>query len=87
MTQQGMIELKSFFVKGLDTDSGDMSTQKVKNTIKDIVDSENPDKPFSDQRIVELLNGQGINIARRTVAKYRDELSIPTKSQRKRIRR
>ncbi|MGE4266004.1 MAG: RNA polymerase factor sigma-54 [Deferribacterales bacterium] len=87
MTAQGLIELKSFFVKGLDTDTGDMSTQKVKNMIKDIVDSENPDKPFSDQKIVELLNGQGINIARRTVAKYRDELSIPTKSQRKRIRR
>lgn len=88
MTQHGLIELKSFFVKGLDTDSGeDMSTQKVKNMIKDIVDSENPEKPHSDQKIVELLNGQGINIARRTVAKYRDELSIPTKSQRKRIRR
>ncbi|MGE4318088.1 MAG: RNA polymerase factor sigma-54 [Deferribacterales bacterium] len=87
MTHQGLIELKSFFVKGLDTDTGDMSTQKVKNMIKEIVDSENPEKPHSDQKIVELLNGQGINIARRTVAKYRDELSIPTKSQRKRIRR
>lgn len=87
MTQQGLIELKSFFVKGLDTDMGDMSTQKVKGMLKDVVDSENPDKPYSDQRIVELLNGQGINIARRTVAKYREEMGIPTKSQRKRIRR
>jgi len=87
MTEQGLIELKSFFVKGLDTDTGDMSTQKVKNMIKSIVESENPEKPYSDQKIVELLNGQGIKIARRTVAKYRDELNIPTKSQRKRIRR
>jgi RNA polymerase sigma-54 factor len=87
MTEQGLIELKSFFVKGLDTDSGDMSTQKVKNMIKSIIEAENPEKPYSDQKIVELLNGQGIKIARRTVAKYRDEMNIPTKSQRKRIRR
>mgnify|MGYP001336776616 CR=1 FL=1 len=87
MTEQGLFELKSFFVKGLDTDDGDMSTQKVKSMIKSIVDAENPEKPYSDQKIVELLNGQGIKIARRTVAKYRDELNISTKSQRKRSRR
>lgn len=87
MTEQGLIELKSFFVKGLDTDNGDMSTQKVKNMIRSIVEAEDKDKPYSDQKIVELLNGQGIKIARRTVAKYRDEMNIPTKSQRKRIRR
>lgn len=88
MTEQGLFELKSFFVKGLDTQDGeDMSTQKVKNMIRNIVDSEDAEKPYSDQKIVELLNGQGIKIARRTVAKYRDELNIPTKSQRKRSRR
>jgi RNA polymerase sigma-54 factor len=87
MTEQGLFELKSFFVKGLDTDDGDMSTQKVKSMIKSIVDAENPEKPHSDQKIVELLNGEGIKIARRTVAKYRDEMNIPTKSQRKRSRR
>lgn len=87
MTEQGLFELKSFFVKGLDTDSGDMSTQKVKSMIKSIVESEDIEKPYSDQKIVELLNGRGIKIARRTVAKYRDELNIPTKSQRKRSRR
>ncbi|ADD68081.1 RNA polymerase, sigma 54 subunit, RpoN [Denitrovibrio acetiphilus DSM 12809] len=87
MTEQGLFELKSFFVKGLDTDDGDMSTQKVKSMIRSIVDSEDADKPYSDQKIVELLNGDGIKIARRTVAKYRDELNIPTKSQRKRSRR
>lgn len=88
MTEQGLFELKSFFVKGLDTEGGeDMSTQKVKNLIKNIVDGEDTEKPYSDQKIVELLNGQGIKIARRTVAKYRDELNIPTKSQRKRSRR
>ncbi len=88
MTEQGLFELKSFFVKGLDTDDGDMSTQKVKkNMIKEIVESEDIEKPFSDQKIVELLNGRGIKIARRTVAKYRDEMNILTKSQRKRSRR
>ena len=87
MTEQGLFELKSFFVKGLDTDDGDMSTQKVKNMIKEIVESEDIEKPYSDQKIVELLNGQGIKIARRTVAKYRDEMNILTKSQRKRSRR
>ncbi|PLX69676.1 MAG: RNA polymerase sigma-54 factor [Denitrovibrio sp.] len=87
MTEQGLFELKSFFVKGLDTDDGDMSTQKVKNMIKEIVESEDGEKPYSDQKIVELLNGQGIKIARRTVAKYRDEMNILTKSQRKRSRR
>jgi len=87
MTEQGLFELKSFFVKGLDTDDGDMSTQKVKSMIRSIVEGENPEKPHSDQKIVELLNGEGIKIARRTVAKYRDELNIPTKSQRKRSRR
>jgi RNA polymerase sigma-54 factor len=87
MTEQGLVELKSFFVKGLDTDDGDMSTLKIKSMIKSIIESEDQEKPYSDQKIVDLLNGQGIKIARRTVAKYRDEMNILTKSQRKRSRR
>lgn len=87
MTEGGVFELKYFFVKGLDSDSGDMSTQKVKVMIRNIVEEEDPESPYSDEKIVEILQKKGIKIARRTVAKYRDELNIPTKSQRKRIRR
>lgn len=87
MTCHGLIELKSFFAKSIDSDEGDMSTGVVKNKIKDIIDKENTEEPLSDQRIVEMLDGEGIKIARRTVAKYRDEMNIPTMSQRKRLRR
>ena len=84
MTEFGVMEIKSFFVKGLDTaDGGDMSTDKVKDMIKDIIDEEPETNPHSDQKVVEILQKKGIKIARRTVAKYRDELNIPTKSQRK----
>jgi RNA polymerase sigma-54 factor len=85
--EQGVVELKSFFVKGLDTVDGDMSTDRIKDMIKGIVDEEPEEGPHSDQKIVEILQKKGIKIARRTVAKYRDELNIPTKSQRKKTRR
>jgi RNA polymerase sigma-54 factor len=55
--------------------------------IKGIIDEEPADSPHSDQKIVEILQKKGIKIARRTVAKYRDELNIPTKSQRKKTGR
>jgi len=87
MTEHGVMELKSFFVKGLDTADGDMSTDRVKDMIKGIIDEEPADSPHSDQKIVEILQKKGIKIARRTVAKYRDELNIPTKSQRKKTGR
>ncbi|WP_022849754.1 RNA polymerase factor sigma-54 [Limisalsivibrio acetivorans] len=87
MTAQGVVELKSFFVKGLDSSGGDVSTDSIKEMINSIVEQEPKESPYSDQKIVEILQKKGIKIARRTVAKYRDELSIPTKSQRKRARR
>lgn len=87
MTAHGLIELKNFFAKSLESDAGDTSTGVVKNKIKDIIDKEDSDNPISDQRIVELMDAEGIKIARRTVAKYRDEMNIPTMSQRKRLRR
>lgn len=84
MTDGGVMELKSFFVKGLDTSGGDdVSTDRVKEMLKGIIDEEPEGNPLSDQKIVEILQKKGIKIARRTVAKYRDELNIPTKSQRK----
>lgn len=85
--EHGVLEIKSFFMKGLSTDSGDISTSSVKEQIKDLIDSEPTDKPHSDQKIVDILQKKGIKIARRTVAKYRDELSIPSRAQRRKLRR
>lgn len=87
MTANGLVELKSFFAKSLEGDDGDTSVGVVKNKIKDIIDKEDPRDPLSDQRIVEIMGENGIQIARRTVAKYRDQMNIPTMSQRKRLRR
>ena len=87
LTDQGLLELKSFFSKGMDSDDGDVSTRKIKLLIRNIIDDGPRDKPYSDEKIVQLLNGQGIEVARRTVAKYRDEMNIATMSQRKRMRR
>lgn len=85
--EHGLLEIKSFFMKGLSTVDGNISTSSVKETIKKLIASELVDKPFSDQKIVEILQNKGIKIARRTVAKYRDELSIPSRSQRRKLRR
>lgn len=87
MTEHGLIELKSFFSKSLESDNGDMSTGVIKNMIKELIDAESSDDCLSDQKIVELMENKGIKIARRTVAKYRDEMKIPTMSQRRRLRR
>ncbi len=87
MTKHGLIELKSFFSKSLESLDGDMSTGVIKQKIKDLIDEEDKEVCLSDQRIVELMEEKGIKIARRTVAKYRDEMNIPTMSQRRRLRR
>ncbi len=86
MTPRGMIELKSFFSKGLDSSEGDMSIVLIKSKIKSLIEAEKPTEPLSDQKIVDILDSEGIKIARRTVAKYRDEMNILTMSQRKRLR-
>ncbi len=76
-TPHGVFEMKYFFKPGYRTAGGqDMSNTSVKNTIAELVRNEPPAKPLSDQQIVEELAGRGIPIARRTVAKYRDELNI-----------
>jgi RNA polymerase sigma-54 factor len=85
-TPQGMVELKYFFNSGISTNEGDfIASESVKNRIKEIVDAEDPHKPFSDQRLVELLSAHNINIARRTVTKYREMLRIGSSSERKRL--
>ncbi len=74
---QGTIPLKSFFSNALAADNGEMESQKsVMEKIKNLVDSEDPKKPFSDAKIVSLLKADGVQVARRTIAKYRDILRI-----------
>lgn len=87
-TPQGLYDLKFFFSSGVENvAAGKMvATETIKQFIKELVDGEDPYKPYSDQQICELLKSKGINIARRTVAKYRKEISIPPVRQRKRYR-
>jgi len=85
-TPQGLFELKYFFNSGISTGEGDfIASESVKNRIKEIVDGEDPRKPYSDQRLAELLAANSINIARRTVTKYREMLRIGSSSERKRM--
>jgi len=85
-TPQGIYELKFFFNSAINRTGGDeIASEAVKNHIKQIVGAEDPKHPHSDQRIVEILKGQGIEIARRTVAKYREVLGILPSSRRKKF--
>jgi len=83
-TPQGLFELKYFFHSGIASDSGEMvSSVSVKKNIRDLVAAEDAGKPLSDQEIAQVLRGQGLTIARRTVAKYREELGILPSHQRR----
>ena len=88
-TPQGTYELKFFFtskISRMDAFSGDdLASKAVQNRIKQIISSENPKKPFSDQKIAEMLKEENIDIARRTVAKYREAMGILSSAQRKEI--
>ncbi len=85
-TNSGIIKIKTLFTKGLSTeDVADVSTNTIKRTINDLISKEDKKQPLSDQKISELLNRNGTNIARRTVAKYREELGILPSSKRKRF--
>jgi RNA polymerase sigma-54 factor len=84
-TPQGLFEMKFFFTPGFETASGaSLSNTSVKDQISQLVEKEDPTKPLSDQEIVAMLKAQGIPIARRTVAKYRNELNILPSNLRKR---
>lgn len=86
-TPQGIFELKYFFNSGISRTGGDeVASEAVKNEIKNIVASEDGKNPYSDQKIVEILHGRGIEIARRTVAKYREVLGILPSSKRRTFR-
>ncbi len=86
LTPKGIFELKYFFSSGVKDFDGDMvSNINIKNELKDIIETENKKKPLSDQKICDILNLKGINISRRTISKYREELDIPGSSMRKEI--
>jgi RNA polymerase sigma-54 factor len=85
-TEWGVYELKYFFSEGLTTESGEeVSNKEVKALIERIVAEEDKSKPLSDQRIASMLEEQGIEIARRTVTKYREQLGVPVARLRKQI--
>jgi RNA polymerase sigma-54 factor len=85
-TPQGIFELKFFFNSGISRTNGeDLASQAVKSKIKELVTAEDVKRPHSDQKIVELLKKTGIDIARRTVAKYREQLGILSSSKRKQV--
>jgi len=84
-TPQGLYELKYFFNSGLSTSGGDfVASESVKNRIREIIEKEDPKKPLSDQKIAEMLMEETVNIARRTVTKYRELLKFGSSSERKR---
>lgn len=85
-TDFGIFPLKYFFSEGIATDSGEeVSSREVKQIIKDLIVAEPKGKPLSDDKIEKILNDKGYNIARRTVAKYREQLNIPVARLRKEL--
>jgi RNA polymerase sigma-54 factor len=83
-TPRGIFELKYFFSSHVSTDNGgECSSTAIRAFIKKLVAAENPSKPLSDSKMADLLAEQGINVARRTIAKYRESLNIPPSNQRK----
>lgn len=84
-TPHGVYPLKYFFSGGIETKEGEkISTQSIKKILEELIEQENPKKPYSDQKLCDLLRNRGIKIARRTVSKYREELGILSTIHRKR---
>ncbi|MEW5807466.1 MAG: RNA polymerase factor sigma-54 [Acidobacteriota bacterium] len=85
-TPRGLFEMKFFFHSGLASSEGeDVSSLAVKNSIKQLIDQEDPKKPLSDSNIAKILSTRGLKIARRTVAKYRENLRIPSSNIRRQV--
>jgi len=85
-TPFGTFLLKTFFSESLSTDSGeDVSTKEVKKILMDFIDAESKSKPLTDEKLTKILKEKGYNIARRTVAKYREQLNIPVARLRKEL--
>jgi RNA polymerase sigma-54 factor len=85
-TEFGTYPLKYFFSEGIATDSGeDVSSREVKHILKEVIGNEDKNKPMSDEKLEKILKDKGYNIARRTVAKYREQLNIPVARLRKEL--
>ena len=85
-THFGIFPLKSFFSEGLQSESGEeVSTREIKNIMAECIKNEVKRTPLTDEKLVEILRGKGYNIARRTVAKYREQLNIPVARLRKEL--
>ena len=85
-TDYGTKKLKYFFSEGMQNQEGEeVSTIEIKSTLKEIVEQEDKRKPYSDEKLKSLLEEKGYKVARRTVAKYREQLSIPVARLRKNI--
>ncbi|MFQ5527800.1 MAG: RNA polymerase factor sigma-54 [Thermoanaerobaculia bacterium] len=85
-TPRGVYPMKFFFHSGIERDyGGDISSLTVKGKIRQLIEKEDEKRPLSDSELTRILKREGINIARRTVAKYRDELSIPSSTHRKKV--
>jgi RNA polymerase sigma-54 factor len=83
-TPQGVFEMKYFFHSGIASSyGGAVSSVTIKQRIRKIIEQEDPKRPLSDSKIVDILQREGLDLARRTIAKYREELKIPTSNQRK----
>jgi RNA polymerase sigma-54 factor len=81
---QGILELRQFFTLGFKTDSGeDISIHILKSRIRELMEKEDPAHPLSDSDLTDMLNRQGVEIKRRTVAKYREEMGIPNSRSRR----
>jgi len=85
-TDYGVFELKHFFNEGMETENGEeISTLKIKELLKEIIENEDPNKPYSDDKLSAILKKRGVPIARRTIAKYREQLGIPIARLRRKI--
>lgn len=84
-TDFGIYPLKFFFTEGIETEDGMVSNREVKSALQEIIDQENKRKPLSDDKIAAMLKDKGYNIARRTVAKYREQLGVPVARLRKEV--
>lgn len=85
-TPRGTLPLRDFFASGIDTgDGGSASSTAIQDMIRRLIAAEDPRKPLSDARLADTLKAQGVPVARRTVAKYREEMQIPASHERVRI--
>jgi len=85
-TPRGIFELKYFFSSHVSTeDGGECSATAIRALLKKLIAVENPAKPLSDSKLAQMLAEQGIKVARRTIAKYRESITIPSSSERKRL--